>query len=107
MNFQHQKMASGAWRKMSLAEKMANVGSEVYRSLSWREKGNTEYAKAAFLRSLELFDLTLQSEKPPKLKEIARARELWVDYFINGNTYNSKPDFFKKYFSQFNFLARK
>ncbi|MFA6694883.1 MAG: hypothetical protein WCS44_08660 [Bacillota bacterium] len=108
MSFLHQKMADGAWQKMALAEKMSNIGSEVHRALSWQEKGNNQYAESAFLRSLELFDFTLQSEKDlPKLKEIARLREVWSDYFTNGNTYRFTPDFFRKYFLGFNLLARR
>lgn len=54
---QHKKQAQGDWHRKSFLEQMAHIGSEVYRAISWREK-NPEYSDSAFLRSLELFDLT-------------------------------------------------
>lgn len=105
--YKHKGMAGGAWKKMSLAHKMANIGSEVHRSLSWQEKENQKYAENAFFRSLELFDLTLQSEKDPfRLKEISRVREAWTDHFTANNEYSFTDDFFRQYFLKFNLLAR-
>ena len=77
---------------------MANIGSEVYRAISWKKKGS-EYANMAFLRSLELFDLTKVSTlTSSQYRELTRMRELWVDYFKYDNTYNSSEDFINNYF---------
>ena len=73
-----------------LPEQMANIGSEIFRTISWRDK-NKDYQQKAFERSLELFDLTVlgsQKQKKKRLKEILRARELWADYIYGGNHYN-------------------
>ena len=98
-NIQHKKQAKGIWRKRPFLEQMANIGSEVYRAINWRNKGNEEYAQLAFERSLELFDLTKKSKLTyPKYKELLRMREIWVDYFRYDNEYNSTQEDINKYF---------
>ncbi len=96
---QHSKQAEGGWQEKPFLEQMANIGSEVYRAINWRNKGNEEYAQLAFNRSLELFDLTKKSELTyPKYKELLRMREIWVDYFKYDNEYNSTGEGINKYF---------
>jgi len=96
---QHKKQAKGKWLDKTFLEQMANIGSEVYRAINWREKGNEEYAQLAFNRSLELFDLSKKSELTyPKYKELLRMREIWVDYFRYNNDYNSTAESINKYF---------
>ena len=107
MNYQHRNLASGRWRKLSFFEQMANIGSEVFRANSWKSK-NISLANQAFERSLELFDLTIDDPKNLKrLKEILRAREVWVDYFYGDNEYQSSNELWNKYFYAFNYAARK
>lgn len=97
-NIQHIKQAQGDWSKKSFLEQMANIGSEVYRAISWKEK-NREYSEMAFIRSLELFDLTKESRLTyPQYKELLRMREIWVDFFKYDNEYNSTQDSINKYF---------
>ena len=106
MNNQYVKQASGAWFKMSLVEQLANIGSEVFRALNWKNKGNQEYSKMAFERALELFDLTLADQKnKERLKEVVKARELLVDTF-DKNVYQSSDKQWQKYFLEFNYAAQ-
>ena len=108
MNIQHQKLASGSWGKMSLAEQLANVGSEVERTISWKEKGNEEYSKKAFERALELLSLTKGSLRDlSQLKEISRVYELLVDHFGEKNRFKSTDDSWKSYFNHYTYLAAK
>ena len=98
-NIQHTNIANGVWQQKPFLEQMANIGSEVYRAINWKEKGNTEYANRAFDRSLELFDLTKESKLTyPQYKELCRMREIWVDYFKYDNKYNSDKLSINKYF---------
>lgn len=107
MKPQHRKLASGDWNKLSLLEQMANVGSEVERAISWKNKGNLEYSQLAFERSLELLDLTIRVKKNRKrLKELARLREALVDYFIGNNRFSSSDKLWQKYFFAFNYSTR-
>jgi hypothetical protein len=108
MSFQHQNLASGRWQKLTLVKQMANVGSEVERAISWRKKGDKDYSRKAFERSLELLDLILMDpENKKRLKEPCRIRELLVDYFAGENQYSSTDDFWRKYFYPFYYAARK
>ena len=104
---QHPDLQKERWFKLSQIERMANIGSEVIRSLKWNAKNNQEYANLANLRALELFDLTLSDIKHSDgLKEIARCRELWLDYFVGKNHYHQTAKQWKKYFLAFNYAAR-
>lgn len=88
-------------------EQMANIGSEVERAIIWRGK-NEDYVKKAFVRQLELLDLTIQDPKNRlRLKELARLREVLVDYFAFDNRYRSSDKLWRSYFYPFNFAARK
>lgn len=108
MNMQHKNLALGRWYELSFIEQMANIGSEVERSLSWRRKKNEFYSQKAFERSLELIDLTLSDNKNvTRLKEIARLREAIVDFFCGENQYGSSEASWQKYFSGFTYAARK
>lgn len=108
MNVQHKDLAQGRWVKMSLAEQMANIGSEISRAFNWKNKGNPDLSQKAFFRALELIDLTVSSiRKYSKLKEILRAREALVDFFCGENNLLSSEAVWKKHFDQFVCLARK
>jgi len=106
MSYQHQQLAQGQWFNLPLADQLANVGSEVSRTISWRDK-NKEYSEAAFTRALELLDLTLADKKnKQRLKELARVREALVDYFVFNNEYGSSDELWQKYFYVFNWAVR-
>ena len=108
MSYQHKNLAAGRWKELPLVERMANIGGEVERALSWREKGNAEYSRRAFERALELIDLSLEcSQCGSHLKEIARMREALVDYFHGVNEFKSTESSWRKYFSHFTCATRR
>jgi len=80
---QHRELAAGRWWRLSLAEQLGNVGSEVSRATRWQGR-NPDMARGALHRALELLDLTLADprhrESRARLREIARARELVADF---------------------------
>jgi len=101
MNIVHKDLYSGRWRELSFYEQMAHIGSEVSRTISWRNK-KQEYFQRAFERSLELFDLTTMDPRNKKrLKEVLRCRELWADYIFGGNNYSQDDRMWQKYFDAF------
>mgnify|MGYP001592618881 CR=1 FL=1 len=107
MNPQHRDLANGKWVKMSLAEQMANIGSEVERAINWKNKNNKNYSYLALTRALELIDLTIAyTQSLSRLREFTRMRELLVEYFIGPNIYKSSDLLWHKYFYPFNFAAR-
>jgi len=108
MNYQTEKFKN-RWRKLSFFEQMANVGSEIQRTINWRER-NLQYSKLAFERALELIDLTISDEKNHtrgRLKELLRARELLIDYFCFDNICKSNDKIWQNYFFAFNYAASK
>jgi hypothetical protein len=107
MNIEHKQLAAGRWDELSLVEQMANIGSEVERAISWRQKGNDEYSRKAFERALELLSLSIEDKKNRRrLKELVRNYEVLVDYFAGDNIYGSSDKLWRNYFLAFNWAAR-
>lgn len=99
---------SDRWHTFSLFEQMANIGAEVGRTFVWKKKQNEKMWKNAMYRALELFDLTVADENnKSSLKEICRAREVFLDHALGDNQYSSTPEGWDKYFLPFNKAARK
>ena len=108
MTVYHPTLAAGRWQQLTLLEQMANVGSEVERAFSWKEKNNPDRSMKAFERALELLNLTLESPiNRGRLKEIARTKEIFVDLFYGQNQFASSVSSLRKYFLEFACAARK
>ena len=107
MSYQHKNLANGKWFELSFPVQMANIGSEVSRAISWKNKNNPEYSQKAFERALELLFLTISDEKNKKrLRELTRLNEVLVDYFAFNNEYKSSDQSWQNYFLAFNHMAR-
>jgi hypothetical protein len=108
--WQHRDLARGRWCDLSLAEQFGNIGSEISRAARWSTR-NPDTAQAALYRALELIDLTLDDPRHrrsfPRLREIARTREVVVDFFAGSNQYGSTSASLLKYFDQFALAARR
>jgi hypothetical protein len=108
MSVQHPKLAAGRWFELSLVEQMANIGSEVERAISWRERKNEAYSRQAIERALELLDLTIADTKNRhRLREPLRVREALADYFYADNQYGSSDTLWRNYFLAFAYAARR
>jgi hypothetical protein len=109
-DWQHRDVAGGRWGELSLAEQFGHVGSEISRAIRWSAK-NPETAEAALYRALELFDLMLDDPRhrrsAARLREIARAREVVIDFLAGSNEYGSTGPSLQKYFDQFALAARR
>ena len=107
---QHRELAEGRWWTLSLFEQLGNVGSEVSRAIRWTSR-NPDIARGAFYRALELMDLTLADprhrQRPARLREIARTREVLVDFFTGSNQYGSNATGLQKYFDAYARAARR
>lgn len=106
---QHRDLAAGRWWDLPLVEQLGHVGSEISRAERWKTR-NPELAKGALYRALELLDLTLADPRlrhaRPRLREIARAREVVADYFAGPNQYGSTGASLQKYFDAYALAAR-
>ena len=102
----HKELAAGRWFQFSLVEQLANIGSDVIRTIKWKKMGDIELSKQAFERVLELIDLTIADPKNKgRLKEIVRTREALVDHFVYDNEYNTTDEIWYNYFFDFNYAA--
>lgn len=109
MPYMHSEAAAGRWRTFSALEQMGNIGSEVGRTIIAVRSRDPQRRDGAFTRALELFDLTLQDPRWGfhRKREIARARELFCDAIVGGNTYGTDLDSLDRYFTQFAIAARR
>jgi len=99
---QHTTLAAGRWLSFPLVEQLANVGSEVERALNWSNKNNPDYSRAAFLRALELLNLTIADPRHAhRLKELTRLREALLDFFLGDNQFGSTEKSWRSYFYGF------
>ena len=102
---QHKSLAEGKWFKLSLCEQLGNIGSEVNRAIKARD--NPIRLENAFIRGLELFDLTISDPRlRGRLKELLRARELFCDAIFGGQEYGTSLEDLNKYFYHFAVAAR-
>lgn len=103
----HKESAAGSWYKLSLAEQLGNIGSEVGRAANSKGK-NEELFQGSFQRALELFDMTLEDSRwRGRRMEIARARELFCSAALGEIEYQTTLHDLNNYFLQFAFAARK
>lgn len=103
----HKDLTLERWCRFSLFEQLANVGCDIERTIQWKKKGNALYSQQAFERAHELLGLTIQDpkNKGPRLKELLRAREALVDYFMYDNIYGSTDEAWQQYFWDFSYAA--
>lgn len=107
MGQQHKHLASGHWQDFSLMEQLANIGSEIGRTISWRKAPTYGNPKDAFYRALELIDLTVADPKNKlRLREICRTREALIDWFTGTNDYHTTDRQWEQYFYQFTYASR-
>ena len=106
----HTELAQGRWWTLSLVDQLGNVGSEVSRAIRWTAR-NPALAQGALYRALDLVDLTLADPRhrhsPARLREIARTREVLVDFLAGSNQYGSTSLSLQKYFDAFAVAARR
>ncbi len=107
MSHHHKNLAAGRWNLLSFAEQMADIGSEIERTISWKQKRRLVISSGAFERALELMDLTIADEKNRgRLKERTRVREARSGHFYFDNFYRSTPESWQCYFHSFLIAAR-
>jgi len=105
--YQHPELAAGRWSRLSLAEQLGNVGTEVGRMRRWRDQ-DERLAAGALDRALELLDLTLADLRwHGRLREIARARELLCDAALGGREHGATLEELDRYFLEFALAARR
>lgn len=106
MDYLRADLAAGRWQTLPLVEQLAHVGSDVARASRWQGK-DPQCCEQAFLRALELLDLTIGDDRwKGRRKELVRARELLCDAMLGGTAYGSDLAALDRYFFHFAVAAR-
>ena len=105
----HAEAAAGRWADLSLIEQMANIGSEVDRTVRAREAGREDRFELALARALELFDLTAADARwrGPRRREVLRAREEFCRLFFDPDMLPNSAAGLRAYFLHFAVAARR
>lgn len=99
------------WGGMSFIEQMANIGSEVGRTSKWVQKNKPNMAEGAFIRALDLIDLTIaygRLDSPLRssmLKELCRIRESFCGAYESSDIFTL--EWLDKYFATFALAQRR
>ncbi len=105
MQSRHLEAARTSWEKFSLIEQMANIGSEVGRTL--RAKDNPSRYWGAASRAFDLFYLTIEDPRwKGRLREILLVRELFAAAVLESDEFNTTLEDLDRYFHFFALLAR-
>lgn len=102
----HKYLAAGRWFSFSLIEQLANISSDVERTIQWKKRGHLEYSQQACELALELMDLTIADPKNrKKLKEIVRVRNMFAGQYMGINEFSFTDEYWQKYFFDFGYAA--
>ncbi len=105
----HTELAAGRWETLTLAEQLANVGSEVDRAIRAWQGSRSQRFERALERALELFDLTVRDQRwrGHRRREILRVREEFCRLFFEDEVPPDSARGLSRYFLQFGVLARR
>lgn len=93
------------WASMTLIEQMANIGSETGRTYKWLSKSKPQMAMGAYIRALDLIDLTLKTGRRGTdgrgalLEELCRCRDIFTGSFLSSDLETLR--WVERYFAQF------
>lgn len=101
--------SAARWERMELVDQMANVGSEVERTIRAHRAGNPTRWAHAQARALELFDLTATDARwrGARRREILRAREEFCRLFHAPDVTPASAEGLRRYFLAFAVAARR
>ena len=96
------------WQRFSLVEQLANVGSEVDRTIRAHDSGATARFDNALSRALDLFDQTASDTRwsGPQRREVLRAREEFCRLFFDPTVSPESSAGIRRYFLEFAVAAR-
>lgn len=92
------------WQKLTLAEQMGHIGSEITRARVWQERGNIESCNNAIERASNLIEMTLNNTTNNiRLNEITRLREVALDNLSDNlfHQYGVSLQYLENYCNQF------
>lgn len=93
------------WGKLSLAERMGHIGSEITRARVWQEQGSKDQCVRALERAAELIRLTLSLS--PEYGELKIFENVLGDIIAGTKHFNCSLKSLEDYCLPFAILARK
>lgn len=97
------------WASLDIFNQMGNIYSEVGRSFKSISSVDSEEHQAAVARAVDLFDATAEvliEKKSPKVREVLRAKEVYLDLVNNSDASPRAVQDLDRYFLQFAVAAR-
>ncbi len=90
------------WFEMPVGMQISNIGSEVARAISWKNKEN-EKRKIGFCeKAIEFLQLSIEDPKNRyRVGEFSFCIEELKDYFLGENIYNTTDEMLHKYYDAF------
>lgn len=102
----HGGLTHERWERLSLADQLANIGTEVARAARAKNRQDDSRLQQHFDLALELFEFTLDDERwRDQRVEIGRAREIVCDFLAGDNEYESTAESLDAYFLPFSYLS--
>ena len=102
----HGGLTHERWERLSLADQLANIGTEVARAARAKNRQDDRRLQQHFDLALELFEFTLDDERwRDQRVEIGRAREIVCDFLAGKNEYDSSAESLDAYFLPFSYLS--
>lgn len=99
-------LESGSWFRLSLMEQLANIGTELDRCIRRKNEGRLEESHVFFEATLTLLDYTIADPKHgARIREVVRAKELLIDYFVYDNVHQTSDEYWHNYFMFFSYIA--
>lgn len=104
----HPSLLDGRWNTFTFAEQMGNVGSEVHRVLTWKERKDPARYASALERALELLDATIADPRwgVERKREILRVREGMMGFLEGENAQAWDSEALQRYFDGFAVVGR-
>ena len=90
------------WLKMPANTQISNIGSEVYRAIMWKNRGNKDRQIGFCKKAIELLELSIEDPKNYRRKE---EFHYWIeeltDYFIGDNTLGTTDEDLREKYDAF------
>ncbi len=102
----HGGLTHERWSRLSLADQLANIGTEVAGAARAKNRPDETRLQQHFDLALELFEFTLDDERwRDQRVEIGRAREIVCDFLAGANEDESSAESLDAYFLPFSYLS--
>ena len=87
---------------MPVGVQISNVGSEVHRAISWKNRGDEQKKINFFLKAIEFIELMKEDPKNQyRKRELDCCIDELRDYFTGENIYNTTEEQLIRYYDAF------